>query len=270
MYLIGQSRSCSPHGSSHCGMRTSFASRFSELLQRAERAEPAAIGAAPPEEQRRRDAEPEDEDQRVDQERVPAELRRQRIGEGEDVDDGKLRVGDPADPDQREGQEADAKPEDRPLAARQRHLEEEDSGEHAERRGQRADLELAVAPDPLPELRPSPPTRHRRRPPVGSRRRRPVPLTGREILLRQRVGQVEGQERLVQRADGALHQQLQPPRLGRIEAGIGRDAEEVELGEGRRTAQPRSRRRACVAGRGSGRSSSPWISWMRSKMPPRT
>ena len=68
------------------------------------------IGAAVPEQQRRGGREPQDEDQRRHQEVVPAEVRPQRVEEGEDVDDRQLRLGVPADPQQGERQETQPNP----------------------------------------------------------------------------------------------------------------------------------------------------------------
>ncbi len=54
MYLNGHRRSCSPQGTCHCGMRSQLGQPVEQFLQGAERAQPAAIGAAAPEDQRGR------------------------------------------------------------------------------------------------------------------------------------------------------------------------------------------------------------------------
>src|SRR5690606_13074564 len=55
------------------------------------------------------------------------------------------------------------------------------------------------------------------------------------VALGQLVGQLEGDERLVQRPDGALNQQLQAPWCGRIEFGRARNDEDADLLQCRRT-----------------------------------
>ncbi len=79
-----------------------------QFLQRAEGAEPAAIGPACPEEESSRDGKPHDEDQRIHQEGFPAEVAEQRRDDRQDIDHRELRIRIPADEDQREDKEARA------------------------------------------------------------------------------------------------------------------------------------------------------------------
>ena len=107
MYLIGHRRSCRPHGNRDLRyLEDSAPMRLVSSCKRAERAEPAAERAARPEQHRRRDRGPQDEDQRGHQEIVPTETGHQRVDEGQDVDHGELRLRAPAEPDQRESQES--------------------------------------------------------------------------------------------------------------------------------------------------------------------
>ena len=126
MYLIGQSRSCSPQGNRYLRHLHRLRDVVEQFLQRAERAEPAAERPPPPEQQPRGDRAPEQEDQRRRQEVFPAEAGHQRIGEGQDVDHRQLRVRVPAEPDQNEQQITAAHPDIELGAAHQRVLEEED------------------------------------------------------------------------------------------------------------------------------------------------
>ena len=73
-----------------------------KLLKRAEGAEPAAKRPTTPEQQADHDANPQDEDQRLDQEILPLEIVDQHIGEGKDVHDRKLGAG--VEPEEAEGE----------------------------------------------------------------------------------------------------------------------------------------------------------------------
>ena len=83
--------------------------------------------------------------------------------------------------------------------------------------------------------------RHRRRPagpaPVPAARARGGGrrLLDLQVLVRQRVCEVEGQEGLVAHADAALDEQLQLPRLGQVELEVLRHDEQGDLAQGRRT-----------------------------------
>ena len=90
-----------------------------QLLERPERAQPAAERAPAPEDQRHRDIGPEHEDQGLEQEEVPAEASAQRVTEGQHVDDRELGRGVPADPEQGEQEEADPQPRPEPPPPRQ-------------------------------------------------------------------------------------------------------------------------------------------------------
>ena len=100
MYLIGHRRSCRPHGTLICGTLSHWAMLLVKFLQRAERAQPAAEGSAAPEQKPCRDGGPQDEDQRRGEEELPVEAGDERVREGQDVHDGELGVGVPAEPDQ--------------------------------------------------------------------------------------------------------------------------------------------------------------------------
>ena len=120
-----------------------------QLLQRPERAQPAAERPAAPEQQPGRHGEPEDEDQRVHEKIGPAEVGEQRVGEGQHVDHRQLRLGVPAEPDQGEDEKAVADPGGQPRPADEPVLEEEQAGQQQRGRQQHADVEHAPAPDPL-------------------------------------------------------------------------------------------------------------------------
>ena len=54
-----------------------------------------------------------------------------------------------------------------------------------------------------------------------------------DVLVRQRVVEIVGQEGLVARADVTLHEQSQLPRLGEVEPEILRENEQGDLAQGR-------------------------------------
>ena len=209
MYLIGHRRSCTPER--HLDLRhvaEPWPTRLSKLLQRAERAQPAAERAAAPEQQRRRDREPQDEDQRRHQEVVPAEVGPQRVDEGEDVDDRKLRLRVPAEPDQREDQEAEPHAVVQHRPAHEPVLEEEDgrSAPASAATGCRYRTGLG-APHRVPQRRLG-----RLGAAAGTAACRPAAAAAAgaaaaargsvtEILVGQLVAEIEGQECLVARAD---------------------------------------------------------------------
>ena len=115
-------------------------------------------------------------------------------------------------------------------------LEEEDQGERDQGRAQHRHVDDPVFPDARPEFR-----RRLRfckacaggvsQSGLGRRRRRGQRL---QIPFRQGVGDLVEQEILVERADRALHQELERPRRGRVEPGIARHDEESDFGEGLR------------------------------------
>ena len=122
-----------------------------QLLQRAKRAEPAAIGPAPPKNQRCSDCEPQDKGQRIEQERLPAEIRGQRAKERHQVHDRELRIGIPAQKHQRDREKPHAEPCCRPLRTHEIALEKEGEGEDREHRAKTCDFGSLVAPDTGPE-----------------------------------------------------------------------------------------------------------------------
>ena len=235
MYFTGQSRSCRPQGRVHCGTCSARAMRLVSSCKRAKRAEPAAIGPAPPEQQRRRDREPQDEGQRVQQERLPAEAADQRAEQRHQVDDRQLRIGIPAQEDQRDRQErrcgtrrrrgrcGSASPGRRTPA----------SARPASPPAPRSPAVLS-RPDPLPQrpiARRPRPARPRPRPRRHRRRRR----SGAQVLRRQLIAQIEGGEDLFDRprpraapavAGGTAWSDQSPQSAGMLE--------QVGLGEVRR------------------------------------
>src|SRR5205085_581950 len=54
------------------------------------------------------------------------------------------------------------------------------------------------------------------------------------VLVRKRVAELERQERLVARADAALNEELEQPRLGRVERKVVRSDEQRDLAQVRR------------------------------------
>ena len=81
-----------------------------QFLQRAKRTEPAAVGAPPPEQQRHGGGTPQNEDEWLKKELLPAKAVENRIGERQDIDDGQLRLGVEAEPEHAKEQETDTKP----------------------------------------------------------------------------------------------------------------------------------------------------------------
>ncbi len=117
-----------------------------QLLESAERAQPAAEHAAPPEQERHRDVAPQDEQQRLEQEEVPAELGAQRLGEREHVEHRKLGACVPAQPQQRKSEKADAQPLVEAPAAGDEVLDDEHRGERHQGDSEHGDVEAPVFP----------------------------------------------------------------------------------------------------------------------------
>ncbi|MOA21822.1 hypothetical protein D3C78_1423360 [compost metagenome] len=118
-----------------------------QLLQGAERAEPAAEHAASPEQDAGGGEGPEDEQHRVDEEQFPTEAFEQRMDEGQHVDHRQLPQAVPADIHQGEQQVATAQPVQQLRPAGQVVLQEENHGEQAQGAEQHADLEALLVPD---------------------------------------------------------------------------------------------------------------------------
>jgi hypothetical protein len=105
------------------------------------------------------------------------------------------------------------------------HLEEESARENRQQNGKGADLDRLVAPDALPKrglclcLAGQ----------VDSARRRCC--SGQKILFGQSIAQIEGQESLLDRTNGALRQKLDTERLAWLELRICRYLEQIEFRE---------------------------------------
>jgi len=99
------------------------------LLQRAERAQPSAKGASAPEQQRDGGRAPEHEDQRLQQEEVPAEAREHGVREGKYIDDRELRLGIETQPKNAEEKEGGAQAFEQHRSFHEPVLEEEDERE---------------------------------------------------------------------------------------------------------------------------------------------
>ena len=117
-----------------------------QLLQRAEGTEPAAVHAAPPEQQRHGDEAPQQEQHRIDEEGFPAKTAHRGVHEGQHLHDGELREREPADEEHRIEQEAAAHDDEEIRVPRQCVLEEQDRGERRQADEQHADLEHARLP----------------------------------------------------------------------------------------------------------------------------
>src|SRR5690606_21965258 len=75
-----------------------------QLLQGAERTQPATEDATAPQQNHTGSESPENEDDRIHQEQFPVEIRDHRVNKGENVHDRQLPQGIPADKDHRKGQ----------------------------------------------------------------------------------------------------------------------------------------------------------------------
>src|SRR5690606_10964606 len=160
------------------------------------------------------------------------EIGPQRAREGEDVDDRELGLRHPPYPDEREDEEREAHPLVQNRPPHQPVLEEEDRGEDPERDDEHGDRRRLAPPDALPERlllqlgrARARRGRGRRRPGLGDGRRRSWRddrrgLLGPDVLVRQEVAEIERDERLVARADRTLDEELNAPRLGRIETAL--------------------------------------------------
>ena len=143
-----------------------------------------------------------------------------------------MRIGVPAEADQREHQEADAEPVGEALVTGHLHLEEKDTGQNGQGGKQHDDFNALLDPDPLPQMT--------ELAGIGDSH---VALDLRVVdrdrldskLFRVAVGnavaEIEGDEGLVDSADGALHQQLQPEWFSRVKAAAGLHLENIKLRE---------------------------------------
>ena len=182
-----------------------------EFLQRAERAQPSAERPASPQDQGGGDPRPEDEDQGLEQKGLPAEAAAQGIGEGEHVDDRELGRRVPAEPDQGEGEKAQAHAQQELRPGREPILAEEDRGQDEEGGEQHADVGPARAPYALPQ---------------GGRRLGRHQVARRDGIRDLRDGRDLG---AVRRAPG--DQQLQAPRPVGAKAAAGRHGEQGGLAQ---------------------------------------
>ena len=215
-----------------------------EFLQRAEGAEPAAVDAASPQQQRRGDEAPEDEHHRIDEKRIPPEAGDQRVREGQHVDDRQLREPVPADEQQRPEQEAVAKPRQQPRPRHQHVLEQQDQRQQRQARTEHRDPETALAPHRLPDrLHRRQRGRIRRGRHRGLRRacgaaagggRRRQRCGGQlQIARRRLVAAAEAREHRIERPGLAAHQQFELPRRARIEVVMLADEEDHHLAKAR-------------------------------------
>ena len=76
----------------------------------------------------------------------------QRIDEGQDIDHRKLRIGIPAEEDQRDREEGDAEDIEALGVLHRIGLEEEHARQHDQHGAEHDDLQLGIAPDALPEI----------------------------------------------------------------------------------------------------------------------
>src|SRR5690606_18538860 len=182
-----------------------------QLLQCPERAQPATEHAAAPEQDAGGGEGPDDEDHRVAEEQLPAEISEQRMGEGQHVDDRQLPQCIPANEHHGEGQVAGAQPAQEVRVPGEVVLEEQDDGQQQQGDQDHPYLEALLIPDVDPYRA------------VGlldglqflGGRYRPV-----DVLLRGFVGQLETGEDAVHRAGLAAYQQLQGPGRAGIECRI--------------------------------------------------
>src|SRR5690606_35690813 len=193
-----------------------------QLLQCSERAQPAAEHAPAPEQDAGGGEHPENENDRVGEEQLPAEVLEQRVDEGQHVDHRQLPQAVPADEQHGEQQVATAQPVQKLRLLGEAVLQEQNDGQQAQRGQQHADLEAFLVPDVDPQR------------PVGfleggqlfGGRLRPL-----NVLLGHLVGQLEAGEDALHRTDLTAHQQLQVPGRARIEAVLVADDEDRHLVE---------------------------------------
>src|SRR5690606_4947982 len=180
-----------------------------QLLQGAEGAQPAAEHATPPQQDAGGGEYPENEDHRIGQEQLPAEVLHQRMDEGQHVDHRQLPQGIPADEHHGEDQVAMAQPLEEVGMLGELVLQEEDDRQQRQRDQDHPHLEALLVPDVDPQR------------PVGfldggqffGGQRHPL-----DVLLGHHVGHLETGEDALHRADLATHQQLEVPGRTRIEA----------------------------------------------------
>ncbi len=168
-----------------------------QFLQRTEGAQPAAEHATPPEQDARGGEHPENEDHRVGQEQLPAEVLHQRMNEGQHVDHRQLPQGIPADEHHGEDQIAVAQHFQEVGVLGELVLHEEDDGQQRQGGQDHADLEALLVPDVDPQRA------------VGlvdgglflGGQRRTL-----EIFFGQQIGHLEAGEDALHRTDLATHQ----------------------------------------------------------------
>src|SRR5690606_12335112 len=103
-----------------------------QLLQGAEGAQPAAEHAPAPQQDAGGGEHPEDEDDRVGEEQLPAEVLEHRVDEGQHVDHRQLTQGIPADEHHGEDQVAATQPVQELRALGELVLQEHDDGQQAQ------------------------------------------------------------------------------------------------------------------------------------------
>src|SRR5690606_33097031 len=180
-----------------------------QLLQGTEGGQPAAGPATPPRQDAGGGEYPENEDHRIGQEQLPAEVLHQRMDEGQHVDHRQLPEGIPADEHHGEDQVAMAQPLKEVGMLGELVLQEEDDRQQRQRDQDHPHLEALLVPDVDPQR------------PVGfldggqffGGQRHPL-----DVLLGHHVGHLEAGEDALHRADLATHQQLEVPGRARIEA----------------------------------------------------
>src|SRR5690606_23429839 len=182
-----------------------------QFLQRAEGAQPAAEHATSPEQDACGGEDPENENHRIGQEQLPAEILYQRMHEGQYVDHRQLPQGIPADEHHGEDQVAMTQHFQEVGVLGELVLHVEDDSQQRQRDQYHADLEALLIPDIDP---------HRT---IGFLDDRQF-LGGRQrsfdVFLGNLIGQLETGEDAVYRAGLATHQQLHRPRRTRIEPGM--------------------------------------------------
>ena len=180
-----------------------------QFLQGAERAQPAAEHATAPQQDAGGGEHPEDEDDRIGEEQLPAEVLEHRVDEGQHVDHRQLPQGIPADEHHGEDQVAATQPVQELRLLGEFVLQEQDHRQQAQGRAQHADLEALLVPDVDPQRT------------VGfldggqflGGQRRTL-----DVALGHQVGHLEAGEDARHRTDLAAHQQFQVPGRARIEA----------------------------------------------------
>ena len=123
-----------------------------ELLQRAERTQPAAERAASPRDERDRDEGPQQHRHRVVQEEAQSAAGHQRLHERGDVDDGQLPLRIPADEHQREHEVGGAKAREPARVRRDPARSREHHREHGEAHAGDGEIPRARPPDAFPRL----------------------------------------------------------------------------------------------------------------------